>query len=248
MSEREESPDVPIHSTGDSNKDQSTISKPTPTDPASLVCQQTEFHLEGKIMATTGIKFFPAKVYFGLLLAVGSHLIKLNFWGNLAKLWSKKLIVGWDLKVTNGFVITANENFRVTKLKVEVSINQGSAIKFSPYQEKPSFPLTSFDNLISESELLGTLVHTEGNVVEIKSTEKQVRVKLVGGEDDLEIITIFTLDRFDKTIQLNSTLTIFFGKLCQLGPDHAIKVIDFTRCTCHPEVSSPNCSKKMELD
>ena len=60
-----------------------------------LSFKQTRFHLEGTIMAT-GIKNFKTKVYFGLLLTVGA-LVKVNLWGNFAKVWAKRMIVGWTM-------------------------------------------------------------------------------------------------------------------------------------------------------
>lgn len=68
-------------------------------------------YLEGTIVATTGLKKFNGRAYFGLLLAIGIHLdvhIKVNFWSNFAKVWAKRMIVGWTMKITNGYVNTAS--------------------------------------------------------------------------------------------------------------------------------------------
>lgn len=237
----------PAGSTGDSVE--ATIEMNTSTDPTTLASNQSEFHLEGIIVATTGIKNYPKNVYFGLLLSVGLHLVKFNFWSNLAKIWSKQAVIGSYMKVTNGYTVQANPSFRVTDIKFEVSITKSSSIKIIPMNQKPPLPLTSFDDLISNPEYMSKLVHTEGKVIDIKRTEKQIKVKLIAGEDDLEIIALFTPDRFDASIEVKSSLKIFFGKLCELGPDHGIRVIDFTRLTCiHPKDASPNSAKKLKID
>ena len=224
------------------------LQEPVPkasTDPASLSFKQTEFCLEGTIVATTGLRTFNTKVYFGLLLAIGSHFLKVNFWNNLAKVWAKKAIVGSTFKISNGFVNTANEAFRVSPLTVEVLANTLSKIEIHPNAAKPPLPLTSFEKLIKKPDLMGTLVHVEGKVVNVKHTERYVLVKLVGGEDELEILLIFNNVGFDQTIEENCVLNVFYGKVSRFGTDLAIKIIDLSRFTCiHPETESSESTLK----
>lgn len=97
MSENEESMNLSYLAGSSGNQNpQEPVPKPT-TDPASLSFRQTKFHLKGTIVATIGIRIFKTKVYFGLLLAIGTTLLKINLWNNFAKVWAKRIIVGWTM-------------------------------------------------------------------------------------------------------------------------------------------------------
>ena len=180
------------------------------------------------MVAVTGIKNYTAKVYFGVLMFIGIHFLKINLWGNIAKVWAKRMVVGSRLKIENGYVSAANENFRVTELTIEVSVNQESLIEVGPTIQKPKIEFTPFEDLIARHRQISKLIHIRGRIASISNSSKQVVVKVVDDED-LDIQVIFSKDRFDPALEKDSLLSVTFGKLCHYGSELAIRIIDFSR-------------------
>ena len=144
---------------------------------------------------------------------IGIHFLKINLWGNIAKVWAKRVVVGSRLKIENGYVSAANETFRVTELTIEVSVNQESLIEVGPTIQKPKIEFTPFEDLIARHRQISELIHIRGRIASISNSSKQVVVKVVDDED-LDIQVIFSKDRFDPALEKDSLLSVTFGKLC----------------------------------
>lgn len=158
--------------------------------PETFVKNQSNFRIRGIAVAISQVKTFNNdKVLFSVLLklAVCSSLLKVNFWSNFARIWSKRIVVGQQLTITNGLVRPGNVPFRITSLEMEVFITPKSNIEIaskpSPDQE---LHRSLIEELTTDANLRSSLVHIEKVISSIhQDNSARKTFVLLKGENEL---------------------------------------------------------------